>query len=75
MKALAALSLGLVLVGTGEDPPVDDYVSSMEIVDEMISYLHTIDLKDPNARFVALGIGLIFLGLFKLFYVQFFTFI
>ncbi|KAL3080112.1 hypothetical protein niasHS_013784 [Heterodera schachtii] len=63
VKALAALSLGLVLVGTGNTPPAKaEFVSSMDVVADLINYLHSIDVNEPNARFVALGIGLIFLG-------------
>lgn len=65
VKAMAALSLGLILVGTGKSSPAEGCVSSMEVVEDLIEYLHSIDLKDPNARFVALGIALIFLGELK----------
>ncbi|KAI3422175.1 hypothetical protein GPALN_012708 [Globodera pallida] len=64
VKAMAALSLGLVLVGTGNTraKDKDGYVSSMDVVEELIKYLHSTDVNDLNARFVALGIGFIFLG-------------
>lgn len=56
VKGLAAMSLGLILVGTGRE--------NNEVVSELITYLMSgIDLKDSNMRFVALGIGLIYLGL------------
>ena len=58
VKGLAALSLGLVLMGTGSE--------NSEIVDDLQQYLMghygTVDLKDANMRFVALAIGLIYLG-------------
>lgn len=56
VKGLAALSLGLVLMGTGSE--------NSEVVAELLTYLMggSVDLRDPNMRFVALGIGLIFLG-------------
>ncbi|KAL3075403.1 hypothetical protein niasHT_036123 [Heterodera trifolii] len=58
----AALSLGFVLVGTGNTPPVEEFISSMDVVADMVSHLHSIDVNEPNARFEALGIGLISLS-------------
>jgi hypothetical protein len=55
VKGLGALSLGLILVGTSND----------EVALELLTYLMegNVDFKDPNTRFIALGIALIYLGL------------
>uniref|UniRef100_A0A183EE29 26S proteasome non-ATPase regulatory subunit 2 n=1 Tax=Gongylonema pulchrum TaxID=637853 RepID=A0A183EE29_9BILA len=55
VKGLAALAIGFILVGTC------DHITASE----MFNYLNektATDLQDPNYRFVALGIALIFLG-------------
>lgn len=56
VKGLAALALGLILVGTG------DHEAASELLAYLMDDKSPQDLKDPNYRFVALGIGLIFLG-------------
>ncbi len=52
MKGLAGLSLGLICVGSADN----------EVATEMFSLLLESDVNDPNMRFVALGLALIFLG-------------
>ncbi|VDM95777.1 unnamed protein product [Thelazia callipaeda] len=55
VKGLASLSIGFILVGTC------DHITASEL----FSYLNeksAEELQDPNYRFVALGIALIFLG-------------
>ncbi|KAL3103841.1 hypothetical protein niasHS_000835 [Heterodera schachtii] len=38
------------------------FVSSMDVVADLVNHLHSIDVNEPNARFVVLGIGLVFLS-------------
>lgn len=66
IKGLAALSLGLILVGTSND----------EVALELLNYLMegSADFKDTNTRLVALGIALIYLGLTVFFSSQFLLF-
>lgn len=53
IKGLASLSLGLILVGTADS----------EAASDMLTYLmEALDYAEPNLRFAALGIALIFLG-------------
>ncbi|KAI1726403.1 26S proteasome non-ATPase regulatory subunit 2 [Ditylenchus destructor] len=54
VKGLAGLALGFILVGTADH----------EAAGDMLTYLHdeSVDITEPNNRFVALGIALIFLG-------------
>lgn len=55
VKGVAGLALGFILVGTADH----------EAATEMLHFLMektAIELQEPNMRFVALGIGLIFLG-------------
>ncbi|KAK0398473.1 hypothetical protein QR680_002605 [Steinernema hermaphroditum] len=55
VKGLAGLSLGFVLVGTADD------ATAMEML-QFLMEKNAAELADPNMRFVALGIALIFLG-------------
>ncbi|KAI1703164.1 26S proteasome non-ATPase regulatory subunit 2 [Ditylenchus destructor] len=54
VKGVTALALGFILLGTAD----------LEVAACMLTYLHSnsIDITEPNHRFVALGIALIFLG-------------
>ncbi|CAI2352032.1 unnamed protein product [Caenorhabditis sp. 36 PRJEB53466] len=54
VKGLAGLSLGLILVGTA------DAEAAMEMLQALMDKSET-ELTDPNMRFLALGIALIFL--------------
>uniref|UniRef100_A0A8R1DTU9 26S proteasome non-ATPase regulatory subunit 2 n=1 Tax=Caenorhabditis japonica TaxID=281687 RepID=A0A8R1DTU9_CAEJA len=54
VKGLAGLSLGLILVGTA------DAEAAMEMLQSLMEKTET-ELADPNMRFLALGIALIFL--------------
>ena len=58
VKGLTGLSLGLIMVGTG------DHTVAMEMLQTLMERNET-ELADPNMRFLALGIALIFLGLFN----------
>lgn len=49
------MSLGFILVGTG------DHTAAMELLQVLMERSEA-ELTDPNMRFLALGIGLIFLG-------------
>ncbi|KAF8373234.1 rpn-1 [Pristionchus pacificus] len=55
VRGLAALSLGLILVGTADHDVANEMVTSLMEKSE-------IELADPNMRFYALGVALIFLG-------------
>jgi len=55
IKGIAGLSLGFILVGTG------DHNVAMEMLQVLMEHSET-ELNDPNMRFLALGIALIFLG-------------
>ncbi|CAD6194862.1 unnamed protein product [Caenorhabditis auriculariae] len=55
VKGLTGLSLGLILVGTG------DHTAAMEMLQTLMERSEA-ELADPNMRFLALGIALIFLG-------------
>ena len=52
---MTGLSLGFILVGTG------DHVTASEMLHVLMEKSAT-ELEDPNFRFLALGIALIFLG-------------
>lgn len=55
VKGLTGLALGLIMVGTG------DHTVAMEMLQTLMERNET-ELADPNMRFLALGIALIFLG-------------
>ncbi|CAD5220072.1 unnamed protein product [Bursaphelenchus okinawaensis] len=55
VKGLAGLSLGFILVGTG------DHTVAMEML-QILMERSEAELNEPNMRFLALGIALIFLG-------------
>ncbi|KAI6202974.1 26S proteasome non-ATPase regulatory subunit 2 [Aphelenchoides besseyi] len=55
IKGMAGLSLGFILVGTG------DHTVAMEML-QVLMERSEIELTDPNMRFLALGIALVFLG-------------
>ncbi|CAB3406247.1 unnamed protein product [Caenorhabditis bovis] len=55
VKGLAGLSLGLILVGTADSD------AAMEMLQTLMEKTES-ELADPNMRFLALGIALIFLG-------------
>lgn len=55
MKGLTGLSLGLILVGTA------DHETARDLLHVLIDKSEA-ELAEPNLRFVALGIALIFLG-------------
>lgn len=55
MKGLAGLALGFILVGTG------DHIAAMEMLTLLMERTQE-ELNEPNMRFLALGIALIFLG-------------
>ncbi|KAI6233006.1 26S proteasome non-ATPase regulatory subunit 2 [Aphelenchoides fujianensis] len=55
IKGIAGLSLGFILVGTG------DHTVAMEML-QILMERSEIELADPNMRFLALGIALVFLG-------------
>lgn len=63
MKGVAGLALGFILVGT----------ANHEAATEMLHFLMektATELQEPNMRFVALGIGLIFLGNYLILHAQ-----
>ncbi|KAK5965801.1 26S proteasome non-ATPase regulatory subunit 2 [Trichostrongylus colubriformis] len=55
VKGLTGLALGLIMVGTA------DHTVAMEMLQTLMERNET-ELSDPNMRFLALGIALIFLG-------------
>ncbi len=55
MKGLTGLALGLICVGTA------DHQVAMDLL-QILMEKSEAELKDPNMRFLALGIALIFLG-------------
>lgn len=55
MKGLTGLALGLIMVGTA------DHTVAMEMLQTLMERSEA-ELSDPNMRFLALGIALIFLG-------------
>lgn len=57
MKGLTGLALGLIMVGTA------DHTVAMEMLQTLMERSEA-ELSDPNMRFLALGIALIFLGEF-----------
>ncbi|VDM46040.1 unnamed protein product [Toxocara canis] len=55
VKGLAGLALGFIRVGTA------DHEAAMEMLHFLMEKT-SVELQEPNMRFIALGIGLIFLG-------------
>ncbi|GMT25054.1 hypothetical protein PFISCL1PPCAC_16351, partial [Pristionchus fissidentatus] len=55
VRGLAALSLGMILVGTADHEVANEMITQLMVKSE-------IELADPNMRFYGLGVALIFLG-------------
>lgn len=66
MKGLTGLALGFILVGTADANAASDML-------QLLMEKSSTELADPNMRFLALGIALLFLGrlFFLLTYVNF----